>query len=79
MSFICIISVDLFVDGVETSLTTVTTLITKRPRDCFDIYDAGVRLSGVYIVYIGRTQSPVEEVYCDMMTDGGGWTVCVIM
>jgi len=47
-------------------------------RDCYDIYKSGVRADGVSTVYAGGTRRPVE-VYCDMTTDRGGWTVCIMI
>ncbi|XP_008303032.1 microfibril-associated glycoprotein 4-like [Stegastes partitus] len=45
------------------------------PSDCSDIHDLDQsRPSGVYIIYpIGATSG--VQVYCDMESQGGGWTV----
>ncbi|RVE59254.1 hypothetical protein OJAV_G00186720 [Oryzias javanicus] len=45
------------------------------PEDCMDIHNQDKKLkSGVFTIYPSGSTSAVE-VYCDMETEGGGWSV----
>ncbi|XP_028424417.1 microfibril-associated glycoprotein 4-like [Perca flavescens] len=48
---------------------------TVLPKDCSDINNnPDTRITGVYTIYPIRSISPVQ-VYCDMDSEGGRWTV----
>ncbi|MBN3316186.1 ANGL7 protein, partial [Atractosteus spatula] len=48
--------------------------VRNCPIDCASIYYNGVRRTGIYTVVPSMGVAPVE-VFCDMDTEGGGWTV----
>lgn len=44
------------------------------PRNCKELLAKGRTLSGWYAIYPGVADDSIT-VFCDMDTDGGGWTV----
>ncbi|XP_032817636.1 angiopoietin-2-like [Petromyzon marinus] len=43
-------------------------------KSCADVHGAGLTKSGVYSVQLSNSSEPTQ-VWCDMETSGGGWTV----
>jgi hypothetical protein len=44
------------------------------PTDCYDLhFKNGISANGIYQIHPAGTQP--FNVYCDMITEGGGWTV----
>ncbi|XP_031441567.1 angiopoietin-1 isoform X1 [Clupea harengus] len=46
----------------------------KTFKDCAELYKAGFQKNGVYTIQISSLE-PRKQVYCNMESAGGGWTV----
>ncbi|XP_032863386.1 angiopoietin-related protein 7 isoform X1 [Tyto alba] len=61
---------------LQAAQTVTQTSAVDAVYDCSSLYQKNYRISGVYKLppdeFLG---SPDLEVFCDMETDGGGWTV----
>ncbi|ROT75960.1 putative ficolin-1-like [Penaeus vannamei] len=60
----------------ETTESPLEPFLQSRPVDCADHLLMGSTTSGVYEIYpFSCSCSEPVRVWCDMETDGGGWTV----
>jgi FlaG/FlaF family flagellin (archaellin) len=52
---------------------------TNPGLSCLDLYNKGVRTNGIYYLDVDGTGSLAKfRGYCDMTSDGGGWTLAAV-
>lgn len=59
--------------GVVVDVETSTYVDVQEPRDCLHLQNLGHKANGVY--HVNPDGKGFFAVFCDMQTDGGGWTV----
>ncbi|XP_066293509.1 microfibril-associated glycoprotein 4-like [Branchiostoma lanceolatum] len=65
----------------QTTIQQMQTLLSQisdrlsGARDCMELLATGHDTSGVYTIYPDGDGKSAVHVYCDMDTDGGGWTM----
>ncbi|XP_008055363.1 tenascin isoform X3 [Carlito syrichta] len=59
---------------IQTIFTTIG-LLYPFPRDCSQAMLNGDTTSGLYTIYLNGDKAQALEVFCDMISDGGGWIV----
>ncbi|GBL93071.1 hypothetical protein AVEN_255755-1, partial [Araneus ventricosus] len=56
-------------------------VLDENLRDCSEVLASGRNKSGVYTIWPKEhsTAGKPLKIYCDMETDGGGWTVILVI
>jgi len=64
----------------EYCLERIKTKPSCKPKTCLDLLCLGYNgTSGVYKIYPTGQDHYSFDVFCDQKTDGGGWTVSIIL
>lgn len=66
--------------GPQIRMPSRNTFVGVQPVDCADVFHMGHNKSGIYEIWpMSRlTEGKPLNVYCDMDTNGGGWTVSFV-